>query len=129
MKIQLFSLSGLWRDLQKFLWPFLIFWDPWCLRSPVVCKKSFFWTGFHHKKLSNQKSHSTSLCSEGFEKSWSSSKLWIFHNPLSHLLISFKKVPIQNLVELSWRKKCLWCPKVVYCLFSKIASFQPSSGP
>ena len=66
MKIHLFSLSGLWCDLQKILWPFLIFWDPWCLRSPVVCKKSFFWTGFHHKKLTNQKSHSTSLCIYGW---------------------------------------------------------------
>ena len=63
MKIQLFSLSGLWCGLQKFLWPFSFFWDPWCLRSPVVCKKSFFWTGFHFKKLTNKKSHSTSLWS------------------------------------------------------------------
>ena len=61
MKIQLFSLSGLWCGLQKFLWPFSFFWDSWCLRSPVVCKKFYFWTGFHHKKLTNQKSHSTSL--------------------------------------------------------------------
>ena len=71
----------------------------------------------------------SSMPSEGFEKSWSSSKLWIFHNLLCHLFFSFIKVPIKNLVELSWRKKCLWCPKVVYCLFGKIASFQPSSGP
>ena len=27
MKIQLFSLSGLWRDLQKFLWPFSVAWQ------------------------------------------------------------------------------------------------------
>ena len=57
----IFSLSGLWCDLQKFLWPFSFFWDPWCLRSPVACTKFYFWTGFHHKKLTNQKSHSTSL--------------------------------------------------------------------
>ena len=27
MNIQLFSLSGLWRDLQKFLWPFSVAWQ------------------------------------------------------------------------------------------------------
>ena len=65
MRIQLFSLSGLWCGLQKFLWPFSIF-----LRSlmPKKCsgmQNSCFWKGFHHKKLTNQKSHSTSLWNWG----------------------------------------------------------------
>jgi hypothetical protein len=61
MKIQLFSLSGLLCDLQKFFWPFCIF-----LRSLIPKKfsgmqKSYFWTGFHHQTLTNQKSYFESL--------------------------------------------------------------------
>ena len=33
----------------NFFWPFLIFWGLWCLRSPVVCKKSYIWVVFHLK--------------------------------------------------------------------------------
>ena len=81
MKIQLFSLSGLWCGLQKFLWPFSIF-----LRSlmPKKCsgmQKSCFWTGFHHKKLTNQKSHSTSLWYCGTGKSLSETFIFASINP------------------------------------------------
>ena len=64
MKIQLFSLSGLWCDLQKFLWPFLIFLRSLMPKNSSGMQKSYFWTGFLHKKLTNQKSHSESLCNQ-----------------------------------------------------------------
>ena len=56
--------------------------------------------------------------------------MWIFHNTLSQLLTRIMKISIKKLVELSWWIKCLCCPKVLYCLLSKIASasFEPSSG-
>ena len=62
MKIQLFSLSGIWCNLQKFLWPFLIFLRSLMPKKFSGMQRSYFWTGFHHQTLTNQISNSESLC-------------------------------------------------------------------
>ena len=62
MKIQLSSLSGLWCDLQKFLWPFCIFLKSLMPKKFSGMQKTYFWTGFHHQTLTNQISNSESLC-------------------------------------------------------------------
>ena len=62
MKIKLFSLSGLWCDLQKFLCPFLIFLRSLMPKKFSGMQRSYFWTGFHHQTLANQISNSESLC-------------------------------------------------------------------
>ena len=79
MKIQLFSLSGLWCDLQKFLWPFCIFLRSLMPKKFSGMQKSYFWTGFHHQTLTNQISNSESLWTRGlFYWAW---VLWVLKHP------------------------------------------------
>ena len=106
MKVQLFSLSGLWFNLQKFLWPFLIFLRPLMPKNSSGMQKSYFWTGFLHKKSTNQKSHSESLCTV------SSCEKWQAISPLLRLTFSevwtFSKAKnlYGNCAKLQWKVDC-----------------------
>ena len=54
----------------KISWPFLIFLRPLMPKNSSGMQKSYFWTGFLHKKLTNQKSHSESLCTVWSCEKW-----------------------------------------------------------
>ena len=55
LKIQLFSLHGLWFVLQKCHWIFKFFLRSLMPKKSSGMQKSYFWTEFHHKKINKPK--------------------------------------------------------------------------
>ena len=109
----IFSLSGLWCDLQKFLWPFLIFLRPLMPKNSSGMQKSYFWTEFLHKKLTNQKCHWESLCTVWSCEKWQAIS-WPMVGSPPLLRLTFSEVCTfskdknlyRNRAQLQWEVDC-----------------------